>query len=111
MIFMNGPTNINLSSLSSVVAQIDLFPKSTHWPKLGKYRWYFLKALLEWADDLGRWVDLGHGKVWTTTNLYKMKNLISSTNLIINKKITRSLILIILSKYLFIYFLNCFSCL
>ena len=41
--------------------------KSTHRPKLGKYRWYCLKALLEWADDLGRWVDLGHGKVWTTT--------------------------------------------
>ena len=36
-------------------------------PKLGKYRRYCLKALLEWADDLGRWVDLGHGKVWTTT--------------------------------------------
>jgi len=36
-------------------------------PKLGKYRWYYLRALLEWADDLGRWVDLGHGRVWTTT--------------------------------------------
>ena len=48
-------------AFACVVAQIDLSPKSTHRPKLGKYRWYFLKALLEWADDLGRWVDSGHG--------------------------------------------------
>ena len=54
------------------MAQIDLSLKSTHRPKLGKYCWHYLKALLEWADDLGRWVDLGNKSIWATTNLLKI---------------------------------------
>ena len=46
-----------------VVDQIKPCSKSYHWPKLGDHHWYSLKALLEWADNLGRWYDLGHGLV------------------------------------------------
>jgi hypothetical protein len=28
---------------------------------IGDHHWYSLKALLEWADNLGQWYDLEHG--------------------------------------------------
>src|SRR5947207_2410354 len=52
----------NLFCIAYVVDQTIPCPKSTHRPKLGKYCWHYLKALLEWADDLGRWVDLGDSR-------------------------------------------------
>ena len=53
----------------SAVAQTWLCPKPSHRPKLGDHRWYSPKALLDWADNLGRWEGLGHNQVWATTNL------------------------------------------
>ena len=50
-----------------VVVQIKPCPKPPHRPKLGDHRWYSLKALLDWADNLGRWEGLGHSQVWATT--------------------------------------------
>ena len=53
----------------TVVAQTPC-PKPFHRPKLEDHRWYSLKALLDWADNLGRWGGLGHGLIWTTTCTY-----------------------------------------
>ena len=54
-----------------VVVQIEPCPKPSHRPKLGDHRWYSLKALLEWPNNLGRWVGLGHGQVWAITRPFK----------------------------------------
>jgi hypothetical protein len=51
--------NLELSP-SLVVVQC---PRHPHRPKLGDHRWYSLKALLDWADNLGRWEGLEHGQV------------------------------------------------
>ncbi|CAB5379541.1 unnamed protein product [Rhizophagus irregularis] len=43
--------------IGDVVNQIKPCTNCTigHRPELGEHRWYSLKALLVWADDLSRW--------------------------------------------------------
>jgi len=53
-------TNQKCNLLKFFVVQIKPCPKPPHRPKLGDHRWYSLKALLDWADNLGRWEGLGH---------------------------------------------------
>ena len=68
-VFKEGAHLRNHTYGCSVVAQTWPCPKPSHRPKLNDHRWYNLKALLDWADNLGRWGGLGHGLIWTTTIL------------------------------------------
>jgi len=49
-----------INIVRTVVDETCTCPKSAHRPKLGDRRWYSLKALLEWANNLGRCANFGH---------------------------------------------------
>src|SRR5438045_1417648 len=68
-----------------VVHQTIPCPKSTHRPKLGKYCWHYFKALLEWANDLGRWVDLGDRSVWATTDTCELQYVVKKNGGFFNR--------------------------
>ena len=63
---------LTIPPLPSVVAQTWPCPKSTHRPKLLGHSNNALRLYQRWSPNLGRWVGLGHGLIWTTYTTEKM---------------------------------------